>query len=72
MADNSIQAVNDGNFEAEVLTASNSKPVMVDLPKLWSELGVKAGGDGVEFDAKAPLAKIREAIAGDEAGSGAR
>ena len=34
MADNSIQAVNDGNFEAEVLTASNTKPVMVDF---WAE-----------------------------------
>ena len=34
MADNTIQAVNDGNFEAEVLTASNSKPVMVDF---WAE-----------------------------------
>src|SRR5580693_8459680 len=34
MADNSIPAVNDGNFEAEVLTASNSKPVMVDF---WAE-----------------------------------
>src|SRR5882762_8212783 len=34
MADNSIQAVNDGNFEAEVLTASNAQPVMVDF---WAE-----------------------------------
>lgn len=34
MADNTIPAVNDGNFEAEVLTASNSKPVMVDF---WAE-----------------------------------
>ena len=34
MADNSIPAVNDGNFEAEVLTASNSQPVMVDF---WAE-----------------------------------
>jgi thioredoxin 1 len=34
MADNSIPAVNDGNFEAEVLTASNSRPVMVDF---WAE-----------------------------------
>src|SRR5712692_7592911 len=33
MAEN-IQAVTDGNFEAEVLTASNSKPVMVDF---WAE-----------------------------------
>ena len=34
MADNNIQAVNDGNFEAEVLTASGSKPVVVDF---WAE-----------------------------------
>ena len=34
MADNSIQAVNDGNFEAEVLTASNAQLVMVDF---WAE-----------------------------------
>ena len=37
MADNTthaIQSVNDGNFEAEVLTASNSKPVLVDF---WAE-----------------------------------
>jgi thioredoxin 1 len=33
MADN-ILAVNDGNFEAEVLTASNTQPVMVDF---WAE-----------------------------------
>jgi len=35
MADNnSILAVTDGNFEAEVLTASNTQPVMVDF---WAE-----------------------------------
>ncbi len=34
MADNSIQTATDGNFEAEVLTASNSQPVMVDF---WAE-----------------------------------
>ncbi len=33
MAEN-IQAVNDGNFDAEVLTASKSQPVMVDF---WAE-----------------------------------
>jgi thioredoxin 1 len=33
MAEN-IQAVTDVNFEAEVLTASNTKPVMVDF---WAE-----------------------------------
>ena len=34
MADNSIQTATDGNFEAEVLTARNSQPVMVDF---WAE-----------------------------------
>ena len=33
MADN-IQAVTDGNFEAEVLTASATQPVLVDF---WAE-----------------------------------
>lgn len=33
MAEN-IQAVTDGNFEAEVLTASGTQPVMVDF---WAE-----------------------------------
>jgi len=33
MADN-ILAVNDGNFEAEVLTASSAQPVLVDF---WAE-----------------------------------
>jgi thioredoxin 1 len=34
MADNTIQSATDGNFEAEVLTASNSQPEMVDF---WAE-----------------------------------
>src|ERR1700742_4584228 len=34
MADN-IPAVSDSNFEAEVLTASNSQPVMVDFWADW-------------------------------------
>ena len=34
MADNTIQSVNDGNFEAEVLTASGTQPVVVDF---WAE-----------------------------------
>ena len=33
MADN-IQAVNDGNFEAEVISASSAQPVVVDF---WAE-----------------------------------
>ena len=45
--------------------AWREKPVEVDLPKLWAELGVKMDADGkVTFNAEAPLAKVREAIAG--------
>lgn len=40
------------------------KPVTVDLDKLWSELGVQSGPDGIKFVSNAPLAGIREAIAG--------
>src|SRR5260370_10615745 len=39
MADNTIQAVNDGKFEAEVLTANNSKPVMVAFLAEWCRPG---------------------------------
>ena len=46
------------------------KPVTVDLSALWSELGVRSNADGaVEFVSSAPLAKIREAIAGEHAPS---
>jgi len=39
------------------------KPVPVDLPKLWEELGIRSvPGGRVEFVADAPLAKVREAI----------
>ena len=40
-------------------------PVTVDLDKLWSELGIRRAGDGVEFVPGAPEAGIREAIAGE-------
>lgn len=33
-----------------------------DMAKLWGELGVAANGDGVTFDASAPMASIRKAI----------
>lgn len=40
-----------------------SRPVHVDLDALWTELGVKAGKrNGVDLDAGAPLAAIRESI----------
>jgi hypothetical protein len=39
------------------------KPVTVDLPKLWDELGIRSTQSGViEFVPSAPLAAIREAI----------
>ena len=37
-------------------------PVSVDLPRLWSQLGIRAGQHGVTFDASAPLAAIRVSI----------
>ncbi len=40
-----------------------STPVEVDLPALWTQLGVRRGTSGVELDAKAPLASVRESIA---------
>jgi hypothetical protein len=40
----------------------SQNPMPVDLPKLWSELGVSAGKAGAEFNASAPLAQIRERI----------
>jgi hypothetical protein len=40
-------------------------PVTVDLDKTWSELGIQRAADGIEFVSSAPLANIREAIAGD-------
>ncbi|MDE1175141.1 MAG: hypothetical protein PW789_00870 [Edaphobacter sp.] len=48
------------------------EPVPVDLAALWGQLGVRRSGDDVEFDAKAPLAKVREAITRRVAGTGHR
>lgn len=61
--------IGDRATSTHVLTtmyaAWKDAPVEVDLPKLWSELGVRAAPGGVEFDSSAPLAAIREAIAAD-------
>jgi hypothetical protein len=38
------------------------KPVTPDLDQLWSDLGLRKTGSGLEFDDTAPLAAIREAI----------
>jgi hypothetical protein len=37
-------------------------PTEVDLNTTWAQLGIRAEENGVEFDANAPLASIREAI----------
>ena len=42
------------------------KPVPVDLTKLWADLGIRTSGEGaIEFVSSAPLANIRESIAGE-------
>jgi hypothetical protein len=46
----------------QMYAAWKDAPVTVDLPKLWTELGVRSVAGGVEFVPDAPLAKIREAI----------
>jgi hypothetical protein len=39
------------------------KPMPVDLPDLWKQLGVRREGGQVIFDEGAPLAQVRAAIA---------
>jgi hypothetical protein len=41
-----------------------SKPVTVDLPHLWAQLGVRVNGRGVAFNDQAPWAAIRSGICG--------
>jgi hypothetical protein len=63
--------VGDRATGTQVLTTMYAQwkdaPVTVDLDHLWSELGVRRVGDGVEFVPSAPLAAIREAVAGEAA-----
>lgn len=60
-------AIGDRATGTHVLTTMygqwKDKPVTVDLPKLWSDLGVRwKAGEEVEFVSDAPLANIREGI----------
>jgi hypothetical protein len=59
-------AIGDKATGTGVLTAQYRQwaqsPSPVDLDQLWRELGVKSGPNGAAFDAKAPLAQIRDAI----------
>jgi hypothetical protein len=47
---------------SEMYNDWKDKPVTVDLPKLWSELGIESGPDRIAFVGTAPLAMVREAI----------
>jgi predicted metalloprotease with PDZ domain len=40
----------------------DAKPMPVDLPDLWKQLGVRREDGQVTFDNEAPLAKVRMAI----------
>ena len=53
----------DGTALMDLWKKMGPKPVDVDLADLWKQLGVKREGAVVTFDAKAPLAAIRAAIA---------
>lgn len=59
-------AIGDRATGTHVLTRMyaewKDKPVTVDLPKLWDELGMRMTGNQVEFIPGAPNAAIREAI----------
>jgi hypothetical protein len=59
-------AIGDHATGTQVLTRMyaewKDKPVTVDLPALWKELGIQSTPQGIEFVGNAPEAKIREAI----------
>jgi len=55
------QATNTKVLE-EMYAQWSVTPVPVDLPRLWSQLGIRAGQHGVTFDTSAPLAAIRVSI----------
>ena len=52
----------DGGTLKQLYGQMASKPVAVDLPNLWTQLGVRLGGQGVALDDQAPWAAIRSAI----------
>ncbi|MEI9898526.1 MAG: hypothetical protein WDN28_32895 [Chthoniobacter sp.] len=48
----------------ELYDEMKDKPVRIDLPALWQQLGVRHQGHTVTFDDTAPLATVRKAITG--------
>jgi hypothetical protein len=59
-------AIGDHATGTHVLTNLYStwkdSPSPVDLEKMWNELGIRSGPDGIEFVSTAPLAAVRDAI----------
>lgn len=66
-------AVGDSATGTHVLTQMyatwKDSPSPVDLPKLWAELGIRSAGSGIELIPAAPMAAVREAIAGEAHGA---
>ncbi len=52
----------DGRTLIELYGQMASKPVAVDLPHLWEQLGVHPNGQGIALDDQAPWAAIRSGI----------
>jgi len=51
-----------GKTLMELYSRMGAKPVMIDLPDLWKQLGVARKDGKVVFDSRAPLAATRDAI----------
>jgi hypothetical protein len=47
---------------SELYETMKDQPIEVDLPRLWSQLGVSLRGETIRFDEAAPLAAIRRTI----------
>ncbi len=58
----------DGKTLKDLYEQMATKPVNVDLPGLWKQLGVSRQEGRVVFDRHAPLARAREAITGRSRG----
>jgi len=54
----------EGKTLMDLYAKMASKPVAVDLPHLWEQLGIRSGGQGTALDDRAPWAAIRAAICG--------
>jgi hypothetical protein len=61
-----VLAVGDAATGTDVLArlyaAERDQPRLTDLDSLWTRLGVRVVGEGVEFDDRAPLAALRVAL----------